>query len=270
MSQWFKVPQIPVRGIEDTVGKIMAAWQRYSGQVDTLEISLKRIGGWLHFSLIRRGKYAVVTQYGKPETVVSETSLPQVIVQLVEGFFGPEHGGVLTITIESSHDPRNVATGMHVEWLKPSPYVTRRAAGAWRPYVQYARRVQAAPYVHGVLDNTLQETVGKLTGKNQLGTELAQLVDNQNGRVVGHACIDVPARGEGMVLEKLFVDPEQRRRGGAGLLMRAVERRAAELGAARIDVDSSAEGEGFYQGEGYQRRSFLSRQFHKKAPYFRS
>lgn len=70
-----------------------------------------------------------------------------------------------------------------------------------------------------------------------------------------------------MELVRLFVDPNQRKRGGGGVLVRAVEKRAREVGAAGIRIDSSTEGERFYRGEGYRNKGGY--QFYKSARDFR-
>ena len=266
----YRIPKVPVKGVEETVGTILGMWHKYSKKVKGFRILIQRDDKRLFFfSLSRHGERAMVEHPEMPDTLVSERGLPKVIVSLVEEFLRPDQSGVVTARIESRRDPRNVPTGMHVEWIRPISKVSHHAVREWQPYVEYARRVRAEPYVHGLSNNTVEETVKKVSSGYYESCELAQLVNNQNGRVIGHAFIDVPQPGERMELEKLFVDPEQRRRGGAGLLMRAVEQRAKELGASRIRIDSSAEGESFYDGEGYRRRSMLSRQFHKNAPNFR-
>jgi ribosomal-protein-alanine N-acetyltransferase len=81
---------------------------------------------------------------------------------------------------------------------------------------------------------------------------VSYLVAEVDGVVVGHAVAS--AAGDDAELQRIAVDPAYRRRGLAGALLAAVERRAAEDGATRLLLEvreDNTTAAAFYQSRGF-------------------
>lgn len=241
-----------MQGVEEATQTFLDIWQKYGNDVEGLSVCVSG-GGCLHLSRQRNG--TILVEHSRlPSTAISDQDLPETVVRVVEGVSFP---AALDVYLYATRDPRDVPANMHVEWLPVPEHVTRQTSQMWEPYLDYARRV-------GKLDpgNNLPQHLQSYNS----GCDRAALV-NKNGTVIGHAVVDEPEPGEDMTLVRLFVDPNRRKRGGGGVLVRAVEKRAREVGAPGIRLDSSAEGERFYRGEGYRNRGGW--QFYKSARNFR-
>jgi [ribosomal protein S18]-alanine N-acetyltransferase len=81
---------------------------------------------------------------------------------------------------------------------------------------------------------------------------VSYLVSEVDGVVVGHAVAS--AAGDDAELQRIAVDPAYRRRGLAGELLAAVERRAAEDGATRLLLEvreDNTTAAAFYESRGF-------------------
>lgn len=245
-------------GVEEATQTVLGAWHRYGNDVQGLYVFV----GESCFQLSRRRSGTVVVeQYGLPTNIISDDDLPEKIVRLVEGVKFPAS---VHINLYATRDPRDVSTNMHAEWLPAPEHVTRRTSKAWKPYLDYARRVQLVNNLHS--NNNTPTSLQKHLKSYNSWWDRAALV-NKNGTVIGHAVVDEPAAKEDTSLVRLFVDPNHRKRGGGGVLVRAVEKRAKGVKASGITINSSMEGQQFYRGEGYRNQGGY--QFYKRARNFR-
>lgn len=81
----------------------------------------------------------------------------------------------------------------------------------------------------------------------QLAAERTCLVAEDGGAVIGTAALD------GAALATFFVHPDYQGRGIGTRLLAALEQAARAAGLARLEVDASVTGAGFYERRGYRR-----------------
>lgn len=258
--QSFTALKKPVESVANATQTVLGVWQKYGDKTEGLSVVVGSAAFWLS----RQGEKILVEGIAVQDKLVLDSDFPETVVRLVEGVKFPAS---VTVRVFGTHDPRDVPTNMHAVWLQAPTHVTRATSQAWAPYLDYARRVKLHTMASIHTNNTHLNALRKHQNSYNSPWGRWALVNQKNGAVIGHAVVDEPSAGEDMSLVRLFVDPDQRRRGGAGVLVRAVEQRARDVQAKGIAIDSSMEGQSFYRGEGYRNRGGY--QFYKRARNFR-
>lgn len=250
-----------VSSVEEATQTFLDEWQKYGDKRDVLSMK----AGHVNFRLSRQGD-KVLVQSGAPSQnqLVSDSDLPEAVVRLLEGVRFPDY---VHVRYGRRAGPE-VPTNMHAVMLRAPAHATRATSQVWKPYLNYARRVKLHTMDSIGPNNTNLNVLRKHMESDDSTCDRWVLVDDKNEAVVGHAAVVEPdAPGEDMTLERLFVDPNQRRRGGGSVLLRAVEKQARDLQAKGICIDSSVDGIRFYGNQGYRNRGYS--QFYKRAQNFR-